>query len=260
MIMKHNKLILIILICVSIISIGIVGIFHSTNGDDSILVAIGEYEIVLTGEQSQRLKDSTLYEELEIMNSVEHRSVLLFLNAVREEKLIDHLYPNDITHVARMLYLLDIGMIQELKVISYNWQIRGSSRYLNPRSGWFINIRFISEDKKVYHLSYSQTWGLQRIAKENEDDEVLYDRRMNALVGGNMEWFSYQEERYRIECFLLEDALIIIYLDDYHHIIEIEHRSDKRIYFSAGTGINFRVLEYDEVFDFNILPQDFPHQ
>jgi len=184
--MKRNKMILVILIGVLVIGTGIVGVFHLIAGDDSTLVTIGGYELTLTEEQYQRFKNSTLYEKLEVMNSIERRNVWLFLKAVQEEKLIDYLYLNHITHVARVLYLLNMGMIQDFKVIDYNWQIRGSSEYLNPRSGWFIDIRFISENGEIHHLSYSQTWGMQRITKECENGEILYHRMMNAIVGGRI--------------------------------------------------------------------------
>ena len=62
---------------------------------------------------------------------------------------------------------------------------------------------------------------------------------------------------------LLEDMLILIQYDDNKNIINIRKYPDKRITVPAGTWLGTTMpamtLE-DEVFDFNILPKDFPKQ
>jgi len=60
---------------------------------------------------------------------------------------------------------------------------------------------------------------------------------------------------------LLEDMLILIQYDDSKNIINIQKYPDKRLTVPAGTwlgtAMSSKILE-DTVYDFNILPKDFP--
>ena len=89
----------------------------------------------------------------------------------------------------------------------------------------------------------------------HDHDELLRTLGQNFLTASN--------QSYRF--FLLENTLIIIHMEfdselRSYVVTEIESRPSKRIYVSAGDILGGRILEEDEVFDFNILPQDFPHQ
>ena len=129
------------------------------------------------------------------------------------------------------------------------------------RRGWMF--LFFSQDKD-YQLSHMAFVNQSLVEKDFDAISVgspieNYGESFN-FEWRNRAWFGSHNERHRLRYFLLEDTLIIIHLDDYQYILEIERRPDKRIYLPAGTELNGRILEEDEVFDFNILPQDFPRR
>ena len=96
-------------------------------------------------------------------------------------------------------------------------------------------------------------------------DLVSQHRSLFRALGGGRVHVFYNERSRILNYFLFEDLLVIIH-EEFENgteaavVVEIERHSDKIIYFPVGAEINGRLLEYDEVFDFNILPQDFPNR
>ena len=85
-----------------------------------------------------------------------------------------------------------------------------------------------------------------------------YMRNRNIVALNSTQIDCYDRNLNETYYFLLKNTLLIVRIDEYRYILEIERRSDKRIHLPAGAELNGRILEEDEVFDFNILPQDFP--
>ena len=108
---------------------------------------------------------------------------------------------------------------------------------------------------QLTHMAFVRSAGMEsefdilNVGDSNAEYIEFIDR-----LGGNMTRFTSGNVLQHY--FLLTDALVIIH--SHYDIVKIERRPDKRIYLSAGTELNGRILEEDEVFDFNILPQDFP--
>jgi hypothetical protein len=188
MVMKRNKIILVILICVLIISIGVIAAFRLIDGQDSIgedsppsmSVENGGAELELTEEQYQLLKDSILHEEIEEMSDIRRINAWFILNAMREIEFVENRSPGEsgVGSATWILDLLGVGEITELSVVRV-------TEGAHDLAGELI-VRIVNTEGSTYYIWYNRTWGLGEVTKESEDGEMIYNSLMYTIIDGRI--------------------------------------------------------------------------
>jgi len=179
MVMKRNKMILVVLISVLVIGTAIVSAFHLIDGGDGMMLT-EEEGIELTAEQYQLLRDSILHVELEDMCNIERRNAWLILDAMAEIGFVENRSPSE-SGVSRATWILDmlgVGIIQELTVVRVSEGIHDLVDVLV--------IRILNTEGRTYYAQYNQTWGLGGVRKGSEDGEIIYSRIMHAIIDGQI--------------------------------------------------------------------------
>ena len=182
MVIKYKKIVVVILISVSIISIVVLGVFQLKNERAHTALTNGGDEVKLSEEEReyQLLRESILPETLEQMDSVGRRNAWLILNAMREVDFVENTVPGQsgISVVIGFLDLLDIGEIKETTVIR--------TEQTGQQFAEILVLRLTNEDGNIYYVWYHQTWALQMIAKDAEDGQIVYHSRIHTMIDGQI--------------------------------------------------------------------------
>ena len=176
MVMKRNKMILVILICVLVICTGIVGAFYLIGGDDSI----GEEEIALTAEQYQLLRDSIRPIALEDMCNIERRNAWLILDAMAEANFVESA-PQGQSPVSRATWILDmlgVGVIQDISAVRVSEGIHDLADSLI--------LRIVNQEDNIYYIWYQRSLGLGMVTTESEYGEMVYNRVLHIIIDGQI--------------------------------------------------------------------------
>jgi hypothetical protein len=203
MVMKRNKIIVVLLISVLFIGAVVIGAFHFIDREDSVSLENiedemiltedpvplpnVEDEVILTEEEYQLLEDSIIPESLEQMNDIERRNAYLILDAMAEIDFVENRAQGQsgVGFATRILDLLGVGEIQALEIVSYDNGIQESSAKASGVGGHF-NSRIVGENGQIYYMYYNQTWGIGIVRKESEDGEMIYNSALPTLYEGRL--------------------------------------------------------------------------
>ena len=185
MVMKRNKIILMVLISILIISIGVVAVLYLIDDKGSMSVMNGGEEIMLaeegiglTEEQYQSLKNSI--RSFDQMSNVERKNAWMILNLMDEIGFIENRSPGEsgVGRATGILEMLDIGVIQEIEFVRID---QADQKLANV-----LVIRIISTEGIAYYLKYSQTSGLGVVTVESEGGEMIYNGAIHTIIDGKI--------------------------------------------------------------------------
>jgi len=187
--MKNKKVILVILICLVIISLGVVGAFYLINEENGMAPARerGEItleregdEVLLTEEQYQLVKDSITQRQFERMSDIERKSTWLLLNAMSEIDFVENAQPGESLAATAVIILgvLGVEAIEEITIIEVAENVHFVDRT--------FMARIISDNNEIYYILYDPTWGLQMVIKDSEDGEIIFSRLTHIIIDGEV--------------------------------------------------------------------------
>ena len=196
MVMKKKKIFLIPLICIVLISMGIVSVWYLTSDEEVVpledrrepeKLIRDEGEMLLTEEQQQFLKESILEIEFEEMNNAQRKSAWMLLNAMAEVNFVERANTGEsgVFYAMWILGMLGIELIQEIEIVRYdNDDIVEPGRIPNI-SGYFL-ARVIVENGKIYYLHYQQVTGLQMVMQGSEYGKLVYSSASHFIRRGEI--------------------------------------------------------------------------